>query len=141
LNQIADVGFDFLLDAMSVVRIHGTFSGRHPELCSKVSPEGRAIPYTLNNWTALNRYCEDGDLEIDNNRTERGVAVGATTGFSLAAIRAAPRRRCCGVSWPPISAWESIRTPWIQDVLTRIAAHPITRLAELLPHNWKLAQS
>jgi hypothetical protein len=25
-------------------------------------------------------------------------------------------------------------------VLTRIAAHPITRLAELLPHNWKPAQ-
>ncbi|HXJ93789.1 MAG TPA: IS66 family transposase, partial [Terriglobia bacterium] len=43
------------------------------------SPEGRAVRYTLKNWTALNRYCEDGDLEIDNNRTERsirGVAVG-----------------------------------------------------------------
>ena len=25
----------------------------------------------------------------------------------------------------------------INDSLTRIAAHPITRLAELLPHNWK----
>lgn len=35
--------------------------------------------YTLKNWTALNRYCDDGDLEIDNNATERsirGVAVG-----------------------------------------------------------------
>jgi transposase len=43
------------------------------------SPEGRAVRYTLKNWTALNRYCEDGDLEIDNNATERairGVAVG-----------------------------------------------------------------
>src|SRR5450755_2047524 len=43
------------------------------------SPEGRAVRYTLKNWTALNRYCEDGGLEIDNNATERdirGVAVG-----------------------------------------------------------------
>ena len=43
------------------------------------SPEGRAVRYTLKNWTALNRYCEDGDLSIDNNATERairGVAVG-----------------------------------------------------------------
>src|SRR5215472_10142192 len=43
------------------------------------SPEGRAVRYTLKNWTALNRYCDDGDLEIDNNHTERairGVAVG-----------------------------------------------------------------
>ena len=29
---------------------------------------------------------------------------------------------------------------WLQDVLSRIAAHPITRLTELLPHNWASAQ-
>ncbi len=35
--------------------------------------------YTLKNWTALTRYCEDEDLALDNNATERairGVAVG-----------------------------------------------------------------
>jgi hypothetical protein len=31
------------------------------------SPVGEAIDYTLSNWRALERYCEDGDLEIDNN--------------------------------------------------------------------------
>jgi hypothetical protein len=43
------------------------------------SPEGRAVRYTLKNWVALTSYCEDGDLQIDNNATERairGVAVG-----------------------------------------------------------------
>src|ERR1700683_1817344 len=43
------------------------------------SPAGRAVSYTLKNWTAPNRYCDDGDLEIDNNATERsirGIAVG-----------------------------------------------------------------
>jgi IS66 C-terminal element len=30
---------------------------------------------------------------------------------------------------------------WFKDVLARIAAHPIARLAELLPHNWAPAQS
>jgi hypothetical protein len=45
------------------------------------SPEGRAGRYTRKNWTALTRYCEDGDLaiDIDNNATERAirsVAVG-----------------------------------------------------------------
>src|SRR5437764_435217 len=42
------------------------------------SPEGRAVRYVLKNWTALNRYIEDGHLEIDNNGTERtirGIAV------------------------------------------------------------------
>ncbi len=26
------------------------------------SPQGRAVRYTLKKWTALTRYCEDGDL-------------------------------------------------------------------------------
>ena len=43
------------------------------------SEAGQAVSYTLKNWTALTRYCEDGDLSIDNNQTERslrGFAVG-----------------------------------------------------------------
>ena len=43
------------------------------------SPAGQAVAYALKNWTALTRYCEDGDLEIDNNaaaRSLRGIAVG-----------------------------------------------------------------
>ena len=30
---------------------------------------------------------------------------------------------------------------WLKDVLSRITAHPITRLPELLPHNWAPAQA
>jgi hypothetical protein len=37
-----------------------------PQVLPK-SPEGQAIAYTLSNWKALTRYCEDGDLQIDNN--------------------------------------------------------------------------
>ena len=43
------------------------------------SPAARAISYTLRNWIALTRYLEDGDLQIDNNATERairGIAIG-----------------------------------------------------------------
>ena len=37
------------------------------------SPLGVAINYTLNQWEKLIRYCDDGILEIDNNRDERAV--------------------------------------------------------------------
>jgi transposase len=37
------------------------------------SPVGTAARYVLNNWDALIRYCEDGELAIDNNLAERAV--------------------------------------------------------------------
>jgi transposase len=108
------------------------------------SPEGRAVRYTLKNWTALTRYCEDGDLEIDNNGTERAirsVAVGrhnwmffgSDHGGNTAAVLRSFVASCQRVSANPFA--------WLKDALSRIAAHPITRLTELLPHNWASAQA
>jgi transposase IS66 family protein len=37
------------------------------------SPIGIAARYALANWEALVRYCEDGELAIDNNAAERAV--------------------------------------------------------------------
>jgi transposase len=106
------------------------------------SPEGRAVRYSLKNWTALTRYCEDGNLEIDNNATERairGVAVGRNNwiffgsdhGGNTAAILRSFVASCQRVSVNPFV--------WLKDLLSRIAAHPVTRLADLLPHNWASA--
>ena len=103
------------------------------------SPAGRAVRYTLKNWTALTRYCNDGDLEIDNNATERairGVAVGRNNwvffgsdqGGRTAAVLRSFVASCQRVGVEPFA--------WFNDVLSRIADYPITRLAELLPHNW-----
>jgi transposase len=108
------------------------------------SPEGRAVRYTLKNWTALTRYAENGDLEIDNNATERtirGVAVGRNNwvffgsdrGGKTAAVLRSFVASCERASRDPFA--------WFHDVLARIADHPITRLAELLPHNWAPAKS
>lgn len=65
------------------------------------SPKSRAVRYALKNWTALNRYSEDGDLEIDNTGTQRslrGVAVGRGNWMFLAATSAAEPQPCCAVS-------------------------------------------
>ena len=108
------------------------------------SPAGRAVRYTLKNWTALTRYAEDGELEIDNNATERairGVAVGRNNwvffgsdrGGKTAAVLRSFVASCQRAGLDPFA--------WFKDVLTRIADHPITRLGELLPHNWAPAQS
>lgn len=49
-----------------------------PELLPK-SPSGAAVRYALNQWKALTRFLEDGELEIDNGATERAnrpIAIG-----------------------------------------------------------------
>ena len=106
------------------------------------SPIGDAIGYALNNWTALRRYTEDGDLEIDNNGAERslrGIAVGrknwlwygSDQGGHTAAILTSFVATCKRLHVDPFA--------YLRDIFERISAHPAHRLAELLPDQWKLA--
>lgn len=108
------------------------------------SPEGRAVRYTLKNWAALTRYCEDGNLAIDNNATERAIRAvavgrnnwiffGSDEGGKTAAVLRSFVASCQRVGVDPFL--------WLKDILSRIASHPITRLAQLLPHNWTPAQA
>jgi transposase len=108
------------------------------------SPEGRAVRYALKNWTALTRYADDGNLDIDNNRTEqsiRGIAVGranwlffgSDVGGRTAAVLRSFVASCQRAGIDPYA--------WFKDVLRRVATHPINRIAELLPHCWAAAKS
>jgi len=60
--------------------IHTYLEREQPHVLPK-SPEGEAIAYTLSNWKALTRYCDDGDLEIDNNgaNAASGISRGMPT--------------------------------------------------------------
>jgi len=108
------------------------------------SPMGAAITYCLNQWEALCVYTSDGDLAIDNNVSERAlrrVAVGrgnwlfcgSDNGGATAAILFSFIATCERHGVNPFD--------YLRDVLTRIAAQPVSRLPELLPQNWKTAHS
>lgn len=108
------------------------------------SPEGRAVRYALKNWTALNRYSENGDLEIDNTGTERsirGVAVGrgnwmffgSDVGGRTAAVLRSFVASCQRVHVDPFA--------WFKDIFARIPNYSINRIVELLPHNWASNQA
>jgi len=81
------------------VPILAAFKPRLEELrpgCLPQSPLGKAIRYTLAEWEPLNRYVQDGRLEIDNNLTENAIrpsAVAKRTGCSLAIRRRAGAAR------------------------------------------------
>lgn len=104
------------------------------------SPAARAVRYALNQWDALKRHLEDGDLEIDNGATERAnrdIAIGrgnwtffgSDRGGKTAAVLLSFIATCKRNMVEPFA--------WFRNVLTRLAAHPIQRIEELLPHNWK----
>jgi transposase len=106
------------------------------------SPMGLAIAYTLNQWDALCVYTTDGALEIDNNFAERTLRrigtgranwtfLGADTGGHTAAVLFSFVATCERHQVNPFV--------YLRDVLTRIAAHPMNQLAELLPDRWQLA--
>jgi transposase len=108
------------------------------------SPMGQAITYVLNQWDALNVYVTDGDLAIDNNAAEnalRRIAIGrknwlfcgSDNGGHTAAVLFSLIASCARHEVDPFA--------YLRDVLTRIAAHPMNRLAELLPDRWKLVAS
>ena len=107
------------------------------------SPVGQAIQYALNQWDALCVYTTDGDLSIDNNASEnalRRVALGrknwlfcgSDNGGNTAAVLFSLIATCQRHKVDPFV--------YLRDVLTRIAAHPMNRLAELLPERWNEKQ-
>jgi transposase len=126
------------LSARLLDKLHQYVLELQPEVLPK-SPSGAAVRYALNQWEALTRFLQDGELEIDNGATERAnrdIALGrgnwtffgSDGGGKTAAVLRSFIASCkrCGVE--PFA--------WFQDVLSRVPAHSITRLSELLPHNW-----
>jgi transposase len=120
-----------------------TYLGREQPNVLPKSPEGQAIAYALSNWEALIRYAGDGDLEIDNNGAERslrGVAVGrknwlffgSDSGGRTAAVLTSFIATCKRLGIDPFA--------YLRDIFERISTHPQTRLAELLPDQWRAAQ-
>jgi transposase len=117
------------------------------KICDEVLPKseaGQAIAYALKNWVALNRYCEDGDLAIDNNHTERslrGIDVGRHNWLFVGSDRGG---RTMAILRSFVGSCELNKVDpfaWFRDVLSRVAEHSIQKLDELLPHRWAAAQS
>jgi transposase len=100
------------------------------------SEAGQAANYILKNWTALTRYCEDPELSIDNNHTERslrGWAVGRNNWTFFGSDRGG---KTAAVLKSFVASCELVKVDpfdWFPDVLSLIAWHPMTRLDELLP--------
>ncbi len=89
---------------------------------------------------ALNRYVEDGELSIDNNRAERAmrpVAIGRKNWLFVGSPQAGQR---AAILMSLVASCKNNGVePWayLKDIFTRLAELPTEdTLAELLPDRW-----
>jgi transposase len=115
--------------------IHETIGSEPPK-----SPLGAALVYSRNQWKALNRYLEDGRLDIDNTRVERlmrMVAVGRKN-YLFAGSDAAAHRACTHYTLICSARLSEIDPrAYLTDLYQKLAdGWPQRKLDELLPAAW-----
>jgi hypothetical protein len=109
------------------------------------SPIGQAATYACNQWQALTRYCEDGELTIDNNAGERAMKIPALgrKAWLFVASRAGGRR--AAILFTLVASCKANQVePWayLRDVFSRLPAltsDSPENLDLLLPDRWLLA--
>jgi transposase len=101
----------------------------------------RAIQYALSRWDALTRYASDGRLAIDNNIAERplrGIAITYKNFLFLGSEAGGERAATLYTVLETAKLNGLDPEAYLADVINRIASgHPINRLGELLPWNWR----
>jgi transposase len=106
------------------------------------SPIGEAIGYARGQWQALQRYVDDGILDIDNNQAERAlrrVAIGRKN-WMFAGSDEGGRRAAIVYSVVASCAVLKINPyEYLRDVLARLPSAPPESLATLTPKSWKAA--
>ena len=112
----------------------------------RVPPRGGladAIRYALARWPALCRFLDDGRIELDNNAVERAirpVALGRKNHLFAGSDGGGERWAmvCSLIATAKLNDVEPYA--YLKDVLERMThGHPMSRLDDLLPWNWKAA--
>src|SRR6202048_2499773 len=107
---------------------------------SRGNDVAKAMDYMLKRWTAFTRFLDDGRICLSNNAAERGVrgiALGRKSWLFCGSDRGGERAAVMYSLIVTAKMNDIDPQAWLADVLARIAEHPVQRLDELLPWNWR----
>jgi transposase len=126
-----------------VAELEGWMRGQRARM-SRHAEVGKAMDYMLTRWGAFGRFLSDGRICLTNNAAERelrGVALGRKAWLFAGSDRGGERAAALYSLIATAKLNGVDPRAWLADVLARIADHPASRLHELLPWNWKAAQT
>src|SRR6202051_2673616 len=113
------------------------------EQCAKLSRGhdlAKAMDYMLKRWTAFTRFLDDGRVCLSNNAAERGlrgIVLGRKSWLFCGSDRGGERAAVMYSLIVTAKMNDIDPQAWLADVLARIAEHPVQKLDELLPWNWR----
>ena len=113
----------------------------------KVTPAsaiGKAIQYALNRWKNMIPFLAEGHIEIDNNLVEniiRPAAIGRKNYLFAGSHLSAQRTAMFYTFFAACNHHDIDPEQWLLDVLNRIHDHKVSKLHQLMPQNWKPANS
>jgi transposase len=107
---------------------------------SRSSPVAEPIDYMLRRWDRFSRFLDDGRICLTNNAAERalrGFALGRKSWLFAGSERGADRAAFMATLIMTAKLNDIDPQAWLADVLARIAEHPVHKLDEFLPWNWR----
>ncbi len=126
---------------MVVERFHRALIRLQPRYLPQ-SPMGQAISYALNQWPALERFIEHGEVEIDNNLVENAIrptAIGKKNWLFFGSEEAGQRSAVIYTLIENCRMHGVEPYTYLKDVLERLPTTTNQQVAQLTPLNWKKA--
>lgn len=126
------------LSAPLIAELHGWLTVQLAKL-SRNHDLAKACLYMLRRWDAFTRFLDDGRVCITNNAAERAlrcVPLGRKAWLFCGSDRGGQRAAVLYTLIQTARLNDVDPQAWLADVLSRIADHPASRLAELLPWHW-----
>ncbi len=117
------------------------------EIRQQIAPGGKlaqACDYAIGQWSRLEEYLQDGQVEFDNNWCEgsiRGLAVGRKNWLHVGSPEAGPKIAAIASIVETCRRLDINLREYLRDVLPKLGEWPIHRVGELTPAAWQAAQA